>query len=165
MDVLKKYWPVVAVLAAMAMLTASDGVLDASPKSDVKDQAYAAGVCSWCLACEASPATPVVNPSPSGGICDNCNGRGRVGDGTVMVTCPECDGTGRIGPTRPDDGAIGDGAYGFGPSPASEAASFPPPDQEDDPVADLDCSDGSCSTSGGTVRTRRRIFGGFFRRR
>lgn len=39
-----------------------------------------------------------VKPSPDPkGICDNCNGTGKVGDGTVMLTCTKCDGTGRLG--------------------------------------------------------------------
>ena len=28
-------------------------------------------------------------------ICDNCLGTGKVGDGTVFVTCAACDGTGK----------------------------------------------------------------------
>lgn len=40
------------------------------------------------------------NPAPSPAppkteICDNCNGTGKLGDGTVFVKCPECDGTGK----------------------------------------------------------------------
>jgi len=38
--------------------------------------------------------TPAPLPTPSG-ICDNCNGVGKVGDGTVMLTCPVCNGTGK----------------------------------------------------------------------
>ena len=33
-------------------------------------------------------------PAPSG-ECDNCNGTGKLGDGTVSVTCPVCNGTGK----------------------------------------------------------------------
>ena len=32
---------------------------------------------------------------PSGDICDNCNGTGKVGDGRVFVECAACDGTGK----------------------------------------------------------------------
>ena len=28
--------------------------------------------------------------------CENCNGTGKIGDGTVMFTCTVCDGTGKI---------------------------------------------------------------------
>lgn len=31
----------------------------------------------------------------AGDRCENCAGEGRVGDGTVFVTCPVCRGTGR----------------------------------------------------------------------
>lgn len=34
---------------------------------------------------------PAPQPGPSpGSICENCNGTGRLGDGTVSVDCPEC---------------------------------------------------------------------------
>lgn len=42
------------------------------------------------------PAPSPVNPTPApSSICDNCNGRGKVGDGTVMLTCPVCNGSGK----------------------------------------------------------------------
>jgi hypothetical protein len=37
--------------------------------------------------------TPV--PPAPGGQCDNCEGRGYVGDGTVRVKCQPCNGTGK----------------------------------------------------------------------
>ena len=40
-------------------------------------------------------ATPSPTPEPVGDKCENCNGTGKVGDGTVFVKCPECDGTGK----------------------------------------------------------------------
>lgn len=43
---------------------------------------------------DATPANPVTPVKP--GICSNCNGKGKVGDGTVMVTCAVCGGDGRI---------------------------------------------------------------------
>ncbi len=39
--------------------------------------------------------TPVKPPQPVSDICENCNGRGKVGDGTIMVTCQECGGSGK----------------------------------------------------------------------
>lgn len=33
-------------------------------------------------------------PTPSG-VCENCEGRGYVGDGTVRVPCQPCGGTGK----------------------------------------------------------------------
>lgn len=37
---------------------------------------------------------PAPAPNPSG-ICDNCNGVGKVGDSVTMLTCPVCKGTGK----------------------------------------------------------------------
>lgn len=45
--------------------------------------------------------TVVPDDDPVSEICDNCNGRGKVGDGTIMVTCPVCDGTGKKTKTQP----------------------------------------------------------------
>ena len=56
------------------------------------------------LACEtaravvlerARPDAPDDKPQP-GGKCQNCEGRGYVGDGTVKVKCQPCGGTGRV---------------------------------------------------------------------
>lgn len=48
----------------------------------------------------AAAATIKPNPAPQpqpapNDICDNCGGTGKLGDGTVSVTCPVCDGTGK----------------------------------------------------------------------
>lgn len=51
-----------------------------------------------CLAFQLSP-TPLPGPGPApkpGDICPNCNGKGKVGDGTVFVTCQPCKGTGKV---------------------------------------------------------------------
>ena len=40
---------------------------------------------------KAAPTPPA--PSPTG-ECDNCNGTGKLGDGTVFVPCPVCGGDG-----------------------------------------------------------------------
>lgn len=53
------------------------------------------------LALYASKPAPTPGPAPTpkpSGICDNCNGTGKLGDGTISVTCPVCDGTGRKQP-------------------------------------------------------------------
>jgi len=41
----------------------------------------------------AGTPKPAPAPSPSG-QCDNCNGTGKLGDGTVFVPCPVCGGDG-----------------------------------------------------------------------
>jgi len=42
----------------------------------------------------AGPITPDTPLKP--GICPNCNGKGEVGDGTIMLPCKVCGGDGRI---------------------------------------------------------------------
>lgn len=39
--------------------------------------------------------TPDKPVAPAGGVCSECNGVGRLGDGVVMFTCGHCNGTGR----------------------------------------------------------------------
>lgn len=149
-DLLKKYWPLIGVV--LLILVASSG--DSPNESDPREQAYAAGVWSWSLATAQAAPSPSPTPSP-GGVCENCNGRGKVGDGTVMVTCAVCDGTGRH-PGGDDDGA----------APETEEL---PPDDPDEPEQEPQqqavytygsCSDGSCGVSrGGRVGFFRRVFG------
>lgn len=42
----------------------------------------------------AEDAAPAPTPTPTD-QCSNCKGRGKVGDGTTMITCPICKGTGK----------------------------------------------------------------------
>ena len=78
--------------------------------------------------------------TPSGGVCENCRGAGRVGDGTVMFTCPECDGTGKSQSSRPPvepDEADGEEAKPVPKKPEPEAVSVaapPPPKQIKEPA-------------------------------
>ena len=51
---------------------------------------------------------PEPAPAPSGDICQECQGKGKVGDGVVMFTCDACGGTGRaktIAPPPPPPSA------------------------------------------------------------
>lgn len=58
----------------------------------------AAGVLALHSASVIVP-TPSPTPAPKPGICENCNGKGKVGDGTIMLPCVPCGGTGRINGT------------------------------------------------------------------
>ena len=51
----------------------------------------------WLGVIEASAGTAALAPeiTPSGDVCENCGGTGRLGDGVVSVECPVCDGTGK----------------------------------------------------------------------
>lgn len=59
------------------------------------------GKSTWVLLVQTAMAQPDVDPTPNptpepdSDICENCNGTGRVGDGTVSTICPVCDGTGK----------------------------------------------------------------------
>ena len=54
-----------------------------------------------------SPPTPTPdNPTPAGDVCPECQGRGKLGDGTVCSTCWACGGTGKKksdAPCKPTD--------------------------------------------------------------
>lgn len=50
------------------------------------------------LALRRRPKPGPVIPKPVSDICENCNGVGKVGDGTVMLTCKECGGSGKKKP-------------------------------------------------------------------
>jgi hypothetical protein len=47
------------------------------------------------LTTDSKQPSPVTPDNPSG-VCPNCNGKGRVGDGTVETICVVCDGTGKV---------------------------------------------------------------------
>lgn len=55
---------------------------------------FSALIADAAVATRPGPS-PTPSPAPSSDICDNCDGRGKVGDGVVMTTCPECNGTGK----------------------------------------------------------------------
>jgi hypothetical protein len=63
------------------------------PRTDAVDWTplIATSLMSKSLAAERAP-------TPPGGACRNCNGRGQVGDGVVAITCPVCQGAGRTAP-------------------------------------------------------------------
>lgn len=56
-------------------------------------QATAIALCAWS-GVDAGDVAPT--PKPDDGVCPDCKGTGRVGDGRVSQTCLACDGTGRI---------------------------------------------------------------------
>lgn len=51
-------------------------------------------------AATAPSPSPTPTPTPSG-VCENCNGTGKLGDGTVSVPCPVCGGDGRLDSSPP----------------------------------------------------------------
>lgn len=113
-------------------------------------------------ASDTSPTPAPTPPAPSG-QCTNCNGTGRLGDGTVSVPCPVCGGDGKIESTA-------DEIVPSLPKPVSVVVPT-----EDDPYvkpprvtlptsnppltnAEELCTDGSCAVQGGSGG-RRGLFG------
>lgn len=60
-------------------------------------QSPEAAKATWLVLVETAniEVIPTPSPEPDSDICENCNGRGKVGDGTIMRICPVCDGTGK----------------------------------------------------------------------
>lgn len=63
---------------------------------DVPPPGTYAPLVSASLGVAATSDAPAPSPTPApAGKCENCNGTGRLGDGTVSVPCPVCGGDGR----------------------------------------------------------------------
>jgi len=115
----------------------------ASPAAAGEFLELAAGI----VALHASPSpqpSPTPNPpvKPSS-VCDNCDGVGKLGDGTVFVVCPVCKGSGKK-TTSPG------GAQAVVPRlPNGQAPVDPPSVRASTPSKALagDCASGQCSTS------------------
>lgn len=94
------------------------------------------------LAVLQKDSTP--QPKPDSGKCPDCNGTGKVGDGTIMVKCKSCNGTGKIGsmpPVAPGSLPVSDAeADGVG-SPVDEIAS----QDGSQEVCKAGCENGQCS--------------------
>lgn len=56
---------------------------------------YTAAVSAGVPLYKRSGASPLTPPTPDDGLCDNCKGKGRLGDGVVTKICPVCNGTGK----------------------------------------------------------------------
>lgn len=55
--------------------------------------------------------TPTPSPTPDDSKCSNCQGRGKLGDGTIVTICPVCNGTGKASTVFPQpDASPGDSA-------------------------------------------------------
>ena len=57
-----------------------------------------AAYCAYAVAAvkaDGGGGTPDKPVTPSGGACVECDGLKKIGDGTIMFTCPHCNGTGR----------------------------------------------------------------------
>lgn len=79
------------------------------------------------------PSKPDKPKPRPGDPCSNCNGTGKLGDGTVMKDCGECNGTGRVPLPKALPLREQPSAPPFRPSPVQ---SIPPQSSN--------CPDGSC---------------------
>lgn len=76
-----------------------------TPQSHVVDYKPTASA-AITLAVLRKPVNPDPSPAPDAGDkCQDCNGTGKVGDGTVFVKCKACNGTGKIG-SAPVDATV-----------------------------------------------------------
>ena len=50
---------------------------------------------AYSVAAVSAEVAPSPKPTPGNGVCSECQGVGKIGDGTIMFTCPRCNGTGR----------------------------------------------------------------------
>ena len=90
----RKLFPVVVVVAATIAGCAPTG-----PVFTVTDRAGLGAFLAFEVVGNSggvAPPAPDNTPAPAGSTCPECGGKGKVGDGTVMLTCPECDGTGKV---------------------------------------------------------------------
>lgn len=54
------------------------------------------GIVAVSVGVTSDGQSPDPTPTPKPGICENCNGTGKLGDGTVVLPCPACNGTGKV---------------------------------------------------------------------
>ena len=90
----RKLFPVVVVVAATIAGCAPTG-----PVFTIPDRAGLGAFLAFEVVGNAgtvAPPAPDNTPAPAGSTCPECGGKGKVGDGTVMLTCPECNGTGKV---------------------------------------------------------------------
>lgn len=76
---------------------------------------------SWVpvIAAAMTEELPEPRPEPNGNECPDCEGRGKVGDGVVMVDCQTCGGDGRLDDEPPEQVArLSGGEYRFREPPA-----------------------------------------------
>jgi RecJ-like exonuclease len=75
----------------MLLIVCAGCGLDVIPE-DVPNNGTAAAAFAMAAVAETSDKP---EPQPSSDKCENCDGKGKVGDGRVMVTCRVCNGTGK----------------------------------------------------------------------
>jgi hypothetical protein len=84
-------------MSAVAILAlAGFAVAQQFPQAEI--EALAAAIISTSRPTLVEPAP---SPGPSSGECENCAGTGKLGDGTITLTCTVCNGTGKKVNSKP----------------------------------------------------------------
>jgi hypothetical protein len=85
-------------LALVALAIAGCEPADLLPKTDWRYEAYGHACSLIAFALQEKDDQPAPEPDDKLGKCTNCDGKGKVGDGTVFVKCIVCNGDGKIDP-------------------------------------------------------------------
>lgn len=81
------------LLLTVLAASCSQALADLSPRNTAELGASAAF--HIVTGKSSTPDTPTPTPTPSSDVCPECDGAGKVGDGTIMLTCDACGGTGK----------------------------------------------------------------------
>lgn len=115
------------VVAIIAVLMLAGCEIPTPGPDSAGDARYASAAWSWSFATRGGQSpNPSPSPSPSGDKCENCRGTGKLGDGTVSVTCPVCGGTGK----RSQESAVEPDEHGDNNS-DTEPVDVPAPPREE----------------------------------
>ena len=79
----------------VALTLALVGCVATLPRDDASITADLAAETAREMVRLRSEVAPTPVPPSPGGACDNCEGRGYVGDGRIKVKCEPCNGTGK----------------------------------------------------------------------
>ena len=102
---LKNSPKIVACLTISVLHLIAAALFSGCEQSSMADWGPAVAVAAGASTVDGDlPDTPP-KPKP-GDVCPNCNGRGKVGDGTIETRCVPCDGTGRVQAEFPEPATV-----------------------------------------------------------
>lgn len=86
------------LIAVVLLVACTTGCSPTGPVFTIPDRAGLGSFLAFEVVGNAgnvAPPAPDGDSAPAGSVCDECGGKGKVGDGTVMLTCNVCGGTGK----------------------------------------------------------------------